>query len=236
MTAPTPERADGNGPTPTVRAARSTLAPGSAGRAAPVRSPVAGAAHLSSPQPGERQAAGIPGPETAPPPPLGKAAVRARVEAPAPVSRAAHLDRAAAMARVPDKMPAGSELASPREANGALSAGQMAIARAMSEAGLEEQVQELCEGFGILRFHNPDSRRVREKGLPDDILIGARGVLWRELKNMKRKLTPEQEKVGEQLAEHGQDWSVWRPPDLLSRRIEHELRAISGLRIAGGTA
>jgi hypothetical protein len=124
----------------------------------------------------------------------------------------------------------------PRPGQGALSPGQMAIARAMSEADLEEKVQELCEGFGILRFHNPDSRRVREKGLPDDILIGARGVLWRELKNMKRKLTPEQEKVGEQLTAHGQDWAVWRPTDLLSRRIEFELRAISGLRVAGGAA
>jgi len=123
----------------------------------------------------------------------------------------------------------------PRPGQDALSPGQMAIARAMSEAGLEK-VQELCEGFGILRFHNPDSRRVREKGLPDDILIGARGVLWRELKNMKRKLTPEQEKVGEQLTAHGQDWAVWRPTDLLSRRIEFELRAISGLRVAGGVA
>ena len=106
----------------------------------------------------------------------------------------------------------------------------------MSEDELEEQVLELCKDLGILRFHNPDSRRVKERGLPDDILIGPRGVLWRELKNMRRKLTTEQEQVGEDLLRNGQDWACWRPCDLLSRRIERELRAISGLRIAGGAA
>ena len=129
-------------------------------------------------------------------------------------------------------MPAGGAVV----ADTALSAGQMAIARAMSEGELEEKVLDLCKGLGVLRFHNPDSRKVREKGLPDDILIGARGVLWRELKNMKRDLTPEQEKVGADLLKHGQDWAVWRPCDLLSRRIERELRAISGLRIKAGAA
>ena len=118
-----------------------------------------------------------------------------------------------------------------RRAAGAPGAGSNPIAAAMSEGELEEQVQALCTDLGILRFHNPDSRRM-ERGLPDDILIGPRGVLWRELKNMRRKLTPEQEKVGEQLTAHGQDWAVWRPCDLLSQRIRHELMAISAVRVA----
>jgi hypothetical protein len=102
----------------------------------------------------------------------------------------------------------------------------------MSEGELEEFVLEACKDLGILRFHNPDSRRVRERGLPDDILIGPRGVLWRELKNMTRKLTPEQEQVGRDLLENGQDWAVWRPADRLSGRIVRELRAIARIGAA----
>ncbi len=112
-------------------------------------------------------------------------------------------------------------------ASSASSAGLKAIAAAMSEGELEEQVRALCADLHILRFHNPDSRKVRQRGLPDDILIGPCGVLWRELKDMRRKLTPEQVQVGADLLRNGCDWAVWRPDSLLSGRIQAELRAIT---------
>jgi hypothetical protein len=96
----------------------------------------------------------------------------------------------------------------------------------MTEAELERHINQLCAGLGILRFHVPDSRGM-ERGLPDDILIGTYGTLWRECKTEKGKLRPEQTRVGMQLAAHGQDYAVWRPSDLISGRIARELTAIS---------
>ncbi len=106
-------------------------------------------------------------------------------------------------------------------------AGRSALAAAMSEAELEEHIRALCLDLGVLRFHVRDSRGMN-RGLPDDILIGARGVLWRECKTQKGRLTPEQRMVGEALTALGQDWAVWRPADLLSRRIVSELAGLCG--------
>lgn len=109
----------------------------------------------------------------------------------------------------------------------------MAIAAAMSEGELEEQIRTLCLDLGILRFHVPDSRGMTH-GFPDDVLIGKRGVLWRECKDQKKKATPEQRQVGTALVGLGQDYALWRPADLVSGRIARELAAVSGLRLAGG--
>jgi hypothetical protein len=105
----------------------------------------------------------------------------------------------------------------------------------MSEARLEEHVRGACKELGILRFHVRVSLGTTA-GLPDDILIGPRGILWRECKTAKGKLTPAQVKTGEALTAAGQDWDCWRPADWFSGRIASELAAISGLRVAGGAA
>ena len=110
-------------------------------------------------------------------------------------------------------------------------AGSSKIAAAMSEADLEEGVRALCKDLGILRFHVRDSRGMN-RGLPDDILIGARGVLWRECKSQKGRLTPEQRLTGEALTALGQDFAVWRPSDLLSWRIARELVELSGRELS----
>jgi hypothetical protein len=118
-----------------------------------------------------------------------------------------------------------------------LAGSRGAIAAAMSEAELEEGIRALCKDLGILRFHVRDSRGMN-RGLPDDILIGPRGILWRECKDQKRKLTPEQRATGEALTALGQDFAVWRPEDLLSWRIARELIELSGrpLGIGAGPA
>ncbi len=109
--------------------------------------------------------------------------------------------------------------------------GKAAVAAAMSERELEEHIRELCRGLGVLRFHVRDSRGMN-RGMPDDVLIGAGGILWRECKTQKGRLTPEQQDTGEALAALGQDYALWRPADLLSGRIARELEIISG-RAAG---
>lgn len=106
------------------------------------------------------------------------------------------------------------------------------LAATMTEAQLEEHVRALCRGLGILRFHVRHAKGMTH-GFPDDVLVGSRGVLWRELKTQRGKATPAQEKVGEALLALGQDWDLWRPEDLLSNRIARELASISGIAAGG---
>jgi hypothetical protein len=96
----------------------------------------------------------------------------------------------------------------------------------MTEAELEEQIRDACETLGILRFHVRFSMGTTA-GLPDDILIGSRGILWRECKTAKGKVTAAQQQAGEKLTAAGQDWAVWRPADWFSGRITRELAAIT---------
>jgi len=128
---------------------------------------------------------------------------------------------------------AGSSSAAGRgklPAAGKVNARQV-LAAAMTEAELEEHVRVLCKDLGVLRFHVRDSRGMN-RGLPDDILIGARGVvLWRECKTQRGRLTPEQREIGEALTALGQDYGVWRPISLLNGHVGRELTAIS--RLAG---
>lgn len=106
------------------------------------------------------------------------------------------------------------------------SAAWGALAAAMSEAELEENIRDTCKKLGILRFHVRISKGTTA-GLPDDILIGPRGILWRECKNATYKPTPAQVKTGEALTAVGQDFAIWRPADWYSGRIVRELRGIS---------
>lgn len=94
----------------------------------------------------------------------------------------------------------------------------------MTEAELEENVRQMCKTLGVLRFHVRDSRGMA-KGFPDDLLVGRRGILWRELKVAGRRLTPEQRQVGYLLTSLGQNWAVWRERDW-PQRIQWELEAI----------
>jgi hypothetical protein len=125
--------------------------------------------------------------------------------------------------------PAGDAPASPVREADSVPPDRSRLAAAMSEAELEEGIRALCTDLGILRFHVRDSRGMN-RGLPDDILIGRRGILWRECKTAKGKLTPEQRACGIALRAAGQDWGTWKPADWFSGRIMRELAALAGLR------
>lgn len=98
----------------------------------------------------------------------------------------------------------------------------------MTEIELEREVRRLLVEHGLHRvaFHVPDSRRMTP-GLPDWLIIG-RTVLWRELKDGHKGLSPEQWTVGHLLLQAGQDWKIWRPADYTAGRIDAELRAAAG--------
>jgi len=186
----------------------------------PVPSPPVPGEDPPSPQPSGRLAAGKPSPEAG--------AVRMGVP-PAP-------------ARGRPQSPAGRTLPS-----SATPAGSIAIAAAMSEDrgkdSLEAHVRKLMKDLGLTGFHVEKSldveknrKNVSVKGWPDWTIRGPRGVLFRELKSQRGRVEPEQQEWLDALTAAGADAGVWRPEDLLSERIQRELTAISGLRIAAGGA
>lgn len=98
------------------------------------------------------------------------------------------------------------------------------VAEAMSEDAFLAQVRRLATDLGWMTYHTHDSRR-SESGFPDLVLISpAQGrTLFRELKKMKGRVTPDQKRFLEALNAVGQDAAVWRPDDLLEERILNEL-------------
>ena len=110
---------------------------------------------------------------------------------------------------------------------------------AMSEDDLLDTVVELAQLLGILTHHcRPARTKGRDgqdrwvtpikgdKGFPDCVLAGARGVLYRELKAEKGRLSEEQNVWIARLRRAGADAAVWKPSDLATGRIQRELQEI----------
>jgi hypothetical protein len=74
--------------------------------------------------------------------------------------------------------------------------------------------------------HWPDSRRAAAPGWPDLIIIGAGGMIFREVKTGRARPSPEQIAVAYMLAALGHDWRVWDELDWFSGQIENELDAL----------
>jgi hypothetical protein len=112
------------------------------------------------------------------------------------------------------------------------------MAAAMSENrgpdSLDAHVRRLCDGLGLLRYHTHDSRR-SPSGFPDLVCVGPRGVLYRELKRQRGKVSAEQQQWLDALTAAGQNAAVWRPASLLSGAIAAELAGISAWRTRRGT-
>jgi hypothetical protein len=115
-----------------------------------------------------------------------------------------------------------------------LSAGQAAIAAAMSEDrgpdSLDAHVRRLMKDLGLWGYHPLNSIGSRQ-GWPDWTILGS-WIMHRELKTQRGKVSPDQQMVGAKIRAAGGDWDVWRPVDLLSGRIASELAALAGLRSA----
>ena len=94
-----------------------------------------------------------------------------------------------------------------------------------SESDFQRAVTDLARTLGLRYWHDNDSRR-NEAGLPDLIIVGPHGVLWRELKTERGRVTSDQRDWLTDLARAGQDADVWRPSDLSSGRIARELQAL----------
>ncbi|GGK31982.1 hypothetical protein GCM10010124_25940 [Pilimelia terevasa] len=64
-------------------------------------------------------------------------------------------------------------------------------------------------------------------GWPDLVIVGARGVLYRELKAARGRLSAAQRTWLDALAEAGCDARVWTPDDWQDRRVLAEMAAIA---------
>jgi hypothetical protein len=111
----------------------------------------------------------------------------------------------------------------------ARSPGHQLAAAAMSEDHLERAMRRILKDLPtVLAYHPRDSRR-SASGWPDWCLVGPGGVLFRELKTVKGKVTPAQDEWLCALTDAGQDAGVWRPDSLLDGTIALELAAIAGV-------
>lgn len=106
----------------------------------------------------------------------------------------------------------------------------------MSEDDLLGAVLDMAAVHGIRTVHFRAAKTERGwrtpvqgdgKGWPDLVLVGPRGVLFRELKSRAGLPTAEQQAWLGALGDAGQNAGVWRPADLRSGRILTELRAVS---------
>ena len=97
----------------------------------------------------------------------------------------------------------------------------------MLEREFQSAITDLCDLLGLRWWHDNDSRR-NKAGLPDLIVVGPHGVLFRELKTTTGRVTPEQRDWLVELAAAGADADVWRPTDLqpAGGRIRAELVAL----------
>jgi len=96
----------------------------------------------------------------------------------------------------------------------------------VTERQLLDTIRDACRWARLLCYHTYDSRR-SEPGYPDVTVVGPHGVLWRELKTERGRLTTDQRLWLDRLTEAGADADVWRPDDWPTRIIA-ELAGIGG--------
>lgn len=115
----------------------------------------------------------------------------------------------------------------------------------MTEAELQRLAQAMYEDRGpdsleahllvilarypqVRGYHGRDSRlNPGASGFPDWVLAGPGGLIVRELKSEHGTLPGDQRQWGRLMRAAGLDWQVWRPSDLLSGRIEAEVKALA---------
>ena len=98
------------------------------------------------------------------------------------------------------------------------------LARAMTEAELQENVRSMAQVCGWLHHHHHDSRR-SEPGFPDSTMVRPPRVIFAELKKQTGKPEPDQIRWLETLRLcPAVEVYVWRPSDWLDGTIECILR------------
>lgn len=99
----------------------------------------------------------------------------------------------------------------------------------MTEAQLLAAVKAACRQLPVRCYHTRYSLG-SEPGFPDLVILGRRGVLFRELKGPRGRLSDAQREWIEDLRAAGADAGVWTPGDL--ERAYREMMAVAGLEAA----
>jgi hypothetical protein len=105
------------------------------------------------------------------------------------------------------------------------------VARDMSEATLQQNVEQMMGVFGWLSYHTHDSRR-SNAGFPDLVAVRGHRLIFAELKAETGKYRPGQQEWLDalrrvQLEDFDGDLPevyTWRPSNWLKREIEAVLR------------
>ncbi len=84
------------------------------------------------------------------------------------------------------------------------------LAAEMRERDLQAIVGQALTDAGWTWYHTHDSRR-SNPGMPDIVALRGSRLIWRELKDMKGRLTTEQKQWKLALETAGQNWALWRP-------------------------
>lgn len=127
-------------------------------------------------------------------------------------------------------------LARARSRNGRVAMIATLMSERQLENGIRKIVKDLGElGFPLLAYHTYRSDR-SPKGFPDWVYASINGHIFRELKKEHEKPTRKQQEWLMILQAGGADASVWRPSDLISERIGHELAVLAGALPRGESA
>lgn len=100
----------------------------------------------------------------------------------------------------------------------------------MIEKVFQDKVLAVIRALHLMAYHTYDSKR-SVSGFPDLVVVGERGVLYRELKTDKGRTSAYQVQWLAALTAAGEDAKVWRPADFESI-IVPELRALGRVRVA----
>lgn len=103
------------------------------------------------------------------------------------------------------------------------------------EAPLQKYVRRECKTRDLLHYHTYRSQR-SEPGFPDSVIVGPRGVMFRELKSDTGRPDPEQVRWLSALRTAGSDAGIWSPQDRRSGRILNELNWLARPAPAGHLA
>lgn len=99
----------------------------------------------------------------------------------------------------------------------------------VTEAQLLSAVKAACRQLPVRCYHTRYSLG-SEPGFPDVVIVGRRGILFRELKGPRGRLTDAQRGWLEDLRAAGADADVWRPGDL--EQAYAQIMALAGVREA----
>lgn len=103
----------------------------------------------------------------------------------------------------------------------------------MSESDLDYHIRAWSRDMGLRAIHHRISIGA-ESGWPDWVIIGPHGVLFREGKGARGRISDAQREVIGELQRHGLDAGYWFPANAADGSVKAELLAVSWM--AGRTS